>query len=104
MELVTVRDLRIRPGDVWRRLRDHHDVVITSNGRPIAVMVEVAEGSDIDDTLAALRRIRAQSAVSRMRRTAAAKGLDQLTSDDVDAEIAATRRERGVNRRSKPST
>ena len=94
MELVTVRDLRIRPGDVWRRLREKHDVVVTSNGRPIAVMVEVGEGADVEDILAALRRARAQAAVSRMRRVAAAQGLDQLTPGEIDAEIAATRRER----------
>lgn len=94
MDFITVRDLRIRPADVWRRLREKHDLVITSSGRPIAVMVDVGDGEDIEATLITLRRARAQAAITRMRRTAAEKGLDRLTPDDIDAEIAAARRER----------
>lgn len=95
MDFVTVRDLRIRPADVWRRLREKRDLVVTSNGRPIAIMVEVGDGEDVEATLVALHRVRAQAAITRMRRSAAAKGLDRLSPDDIDAEIAAARRERG---------
>ena len=95
MDFVTVRDLRIRPADVWRSLREKRDLVITSSGRPIAVMVEVGEGEDVEATLIALRRVRAQAAISRMRRSAAAQGLDRMTPEEIDAEIAAARRERG---------
>jgi antitoxin (DNA-binding transcriptional repressor) of toxin-antitoxin stability system len=79
---------------VWRRLREKRDLVITSSGRPIAVMVEVGEGEDVEATLTALRRVRAQAAISRMRRAAADRGLDRLTADEIDAEIVAARRER----------
>jgi len=95
MDFVTVRDLRIRPADVWRRLREKRDLVVTSNGRPIAIMVEVGEDEDVGATLVALQRVRAQAAISRMRRSASAQGLDRLSPDDIDAEIAAARRERG---------
>lgn len=96
MDFVTVRDLRIRPADVWRRLREKHDLVITSNGHPIAVMVDVGEGEDVEATLIVLRRARAQAAIARMRRTATVKGLDRLTPEEIGAEVAAARRERGA--------
>ena len=37
MEFITVRDLRVRPGHIWERLAQQRDIVVTSNGRPIAL-------------------------------------------------------------------
>jgi prevent-host-death family protein len=92
MEFIPVRDLRVRPGEVWRRLRQKREVVITSGGRPIAVLIGV-EG-DVEETVAAVRRARAQMAVSRLRQSAAEQGLDRLTGEEIEAEIQASRRER----------
>ncbi len=93
MEFITVRDLRVRPGQVWKRLAEKRDVIVTSNGRPIAVLSAVSEGN-VDETLIALRRARAQMAVSHMRQSAAAQGLDQMTMDEIDEEIRRARQER----------
>lgn len=94
MDFVTVRDLRLRPGDVWRRLRSGKDLVLTTSGRPIALMVGLDDDDDVEATLRALRRARAQAAVARLRQDAAATGRDRLSDEEVDAEIAAARRER----------
>ena len=93
MELITVRDLRVRPGEVWQRLREAQDLVLTSSGRPIALLIDL-EGADVEEVLQAVRRARAQMAVSRIRQRSAERGLDRLSSDDIQAEIAAVRRER----------
>ncbi len=90
MGYVTVRDLRLRPGEVWQKLREQGQLVLTNNGRPVAIIAEVAE-EDVEATLAALRRARAQAAVSRMRASAQEQNLDKLAAEDVDAEIAAVR-------------
>jgi prevent-host-death family protein len=92
MEFIPVRDLRVRPGEVWRRLRQKREVVITSGGRPIAVLIGVED--DVEETITAVRRARAQMAVSRLRQSAAAQGLDRLTGEEIEAEIQASRRER----------
>ena len=94
MEFITIRDLRIRPGEVWRLLRRQQELVLTSNGRPIAVLLDVPEG-DVETTLAVLRRARAQLAVSRLREEAAEEGLDRLSAEQLEAEITAARHERG---------
>jgi len=94
MDFVTVRELRIRPGEVWRRLREKRDLVLTSSGRPIALLVSIDEGDDVEDTLGALRRARAQLAVSRLRRAAATVGADRLSDEEIQAEIDNARRER----------
>ncbi|MBE2232672.1 MAG: type II toxin-antitoxin system Phd/YefM family antitoxin [Anaerolinea sp.] len=88
MGYVTVRDLRVRPGDVWEKLREQGEMILTSNGRPMAILAQVDE-TDVEATLAALRRARAQAAVARMRRAAA-----QMSEAEIDAEIDAVRRER----------
>ena len=93
MNLITIRDLRVRPGEVWRRLRKEQDLVLTSSGRPIALLIDL-EGENIEEALQAVRRARAQMAVSRMRQRAAERGLDKLSAEDIQAEIDAARRER----------
>lgn len=93
MEFVTIRDLRLKPAKVWDKLRQQRELILTSNGRPVAVIAEVGE-NDVEETVAALRRARAQVAVSRLRRAAAERGADKLSAAEIEAEIAQVRRER----------
>jgi prevent-host-death family protein len=93
MEFVTIRDLRLKPGDVWEKLRQQREIILTSNGRPVAVIAGVGE-NDVEETVAALRRARAQAAVSRLRRAAAERGTNKLPAAEIEAEIVQVRRER----------
>ncbi len=83
MKFVSSRELRISPGTVWRKLEEVKDLVITSNGRPIAVLTR-ADESSLEDVLASLRAGRAQRAVMEMRRAALARGLNKWSAKDVD--------------------
>lgn len=93
MKFVTVRDFRIRPGSVWSNLEKKEEVVITSNGKPIALLTGVTDVT-FDETLRALRRAKAELAVSRMRQTALKKGLSGLTAKEIETEITAARKKR----------
>ena len=93
MEFITVRDLRTRPSKVWDKLRQQQDLVLTSNGRPIAVLSHVDEDG-VQEALASLRRARAQAALSRLRAAATERGLDRLSPDEIDKEISTARAER----------
>ncbi len=90
MEYVTIRDLRLKPGEVWDKLRRQGELILTSNGRPVAIISDVNE-ENVEETVAALRGARALAAVSRMRRAAAESGLDRLSEDEIEAEIAELR-------------
>lgn len=90
MEFVSSREIRVNPKPVFERLEDEKEVVITSRGKPVALLLGV-DGENLEDTVRAVRRARAELAVSRMRRNAADKGLK---TGEIDAEIAAVRRER----------
>jgi prevent-host-death family protein len=89
MQYVSVRDFRIRPRDVWEKLKQG-DVVVTSSGSPVAVLVSVA-AEELEETLLALRRARAQMAVSHMRRAAASTRTDRLSELEIEQEIQQAR-------------
>ena len=96
MKYLSSRDLRDTPGTLKDQVRDE-DVVLTANGRPVAVVIGVAEG-DIEETLAVIRQTRAMRAVSRMRRDACEQGADKLSEAEVEREIRAARAERHRSR------
>lgn len=88
MKFVAVRDLRIQPAEVWQQLRAESELILTSNGHPIALLVDLSD-VEVVATLEAVRRARAQVAVSQMRRAAQAR--PPITEEEIEAEIAATR-------------
>ena len=93
MNFVSVRELRSRSADVWRSLAREKDLVVTSNGKPIAVL-SATTGSTLEESLAALRQARAQLAVAAMQRRASETGADRMPLDEVNAEIDTVRRTR----------
>ena len=90
MDFVSSRELRVNPRPVFERLEGEHEVVVTSRGKPVALMLGV-EGEDVEEVVRSVRRARAELAVSRMRGTAAERGLAEA---DVEDEIEAVRRGR----------
>lgn len=94
MKFISFRELRDNPGAVWEELQEQ-DLVVTSNGKPVGLLVPISEES-LEETLLSLRRARAMAAVSRLRQHAAATGLDALSPEDIQAEIDAARRDRPV--------
>ncbi len=93
MRFVTIRDLRGRPGEVWTKLSREQDLVLTSNGKPIAILSAVSEET-LEASLIALRQARAIAAVEAMQSQSATAGTDKLALDEINTEIAATRKTR----------
>lgn len=93
MRFVTVRDLRGKSGQIWRQLPDEKDMIITSNGRPVALLSAISEDT-IEQSLVAIRRARAIAAVESMQSRSVKAGTDRMTLDEINAEIAAVRKER----------
>ncbi len=97
MKFVSVRDLKNQPGAVWESLKDGEDIVVTSNGKPFALLVETDEAS-LEQQLKEMRFAKARLALSRLRKQAQEAGLDKLTSDEIDELIARTRKKRREGR------
>ena len=92
MKFLSTRDLRNRPGYV-RKLAQREDLVLTANGKPIAMLLGVEE-DELEETAHAIRQARAQRALSRLRKEAARRGLDKASPGSIDAQIQAVRSKR----------
>lgn len=93
MKFITVRDIRTSPAQIWKQLPEEQEMVITNNGRPIALLTPISDQS-LEQTLTAVRRARAMAAVQSMQQTARDLGLDAMTENEINEEIRAARRER----------
>ncbi|MFO8007763.1 MAG: hypothetical protein R6V05_08515 [Candidatus Brocadiia bacterium] len=93
MKFVTVRQLRASTAKLRKDLEKDREIVVTVNGRPFALMTPI-EPDTVEEEVLALRRARAQAALSRTRAKAQADGLDRVSMDEIDAVIASVRRER----------
>ena len=93
MKFVSVRDFRIRPGDIWKQLKIDKDIIITSNGKPIAILNPV-EAENLESSIAVLRRARALLALEEIQKESALKGIDKLSEEEIEEEIKSSRSER----------
>lgn len=93
MKFISIRDLRNDIAGLRRDLQADRELVVTANGKPIAVMTRV-EPDNVEEEILALRRARARSALSRIRASSAAKGIDRLTMEQIDSIVARARHER----------
>ena len=93
MKFITVRDLRSRSAEVWRKLSEEQDLVITSNGRPIAI-VSATDEDHFEQTLRERRQARALCAVKELQERSIERGLDRLGHKEIDAEVRDVRKGR----------
>lgn len=93
MKFVSVREFRTKTAAIRRELEQQHDLVLTANGRPFAILSS-ADPDNLEEQLLALRRARARMALDRVRARAKESGSATLSAADIDREIAAARRDR----------
>ena len=93
MKFLSVRDLRTKSAQVWRDLPLEKEMVITNNGRPVAVITSVNEET-VEKSLASWRQVRATQAIVSVQKESMIKGTDNITMDQIDSEIKEARRER----------
>jgi antitoxin (DNA-binding transcriptional repressor) of toxin-antitoxin stability system len=93
MKFLSVRDLRGKSAEVWKELPVEREMIITSNGRPIAILAAISE-SNLEESLSAFRQARSVEAVATLQRRSADQGTDKITMDEIDVEIKAVRNKR----------
>jgi antitoxin (DNA-binding transcriptional repressor) of toxin-antitoxin stability system len=91
MKFVTIRDLRLRATQVWKQLQKEKELVITSNGKPVALLSGVNE-DNLESSIFALRRSRAVLAANRIQNQSVKKGKDEISEKEIGDEIRAVRR------------
>lgn len=93
MQFMAVRDLRGKSAEAWEKLEKERELVITSNGKPIAIMTAVSE-ENLEEALTVMRRLQAILAAEALQKRSAEKGLDKLSAREIDKEIQAVRHAR----------
>ena len=79
------------PKSIWNTLSADGEVIITNNGKPTALILNISE-TNFDEVVKAVRQAKAMIAFNRMRAKAAESGY--MTDGEIQAEIAAYRKEK----------
>jgi len=93
MKFIGIRDFRNKSSKIWDELNKEKEMIITFNGKPVAILSAVSEGN-LEENLSAFRRVRAINAVTALQRSSVKMGTDKLTIEEINSEIKAERNKR----------
>lgn len=91
MKFITVRDFRTYPKKIWDELKTVQEMIITNNGKPVALLTPLME-VNLEDTIKAMRQAKAKMAVEKMRSISIKKGNNKLSAKELDKQIGAVRK------------
>ena len=97
MNLIAIKDLK-QPRRLKERLRAENELLLTSDGRPVAVLVNVGSAEDPESILQSIRDSRSRLALSRIREVSRRSGVSRFTPEQIDREITAARKMRKTRR------
>jgi hypothetical protein len=90
MEFVPYRVLRNQPSELRKKLDEKGELVVTVDGEPMAIMLQIPKGS-LEDLVMLLSQVRARLAVATIREQARKSGLNKMTVEQVNALVKETR-------------
>jgi antitoxin (DNA-binding transcriptional repressor) of toxin-antitoxin stability system len=93
MHLIAIKDLK-QPRLLKQRLLAERELLLTSDGRPVAVLVDIGPTEDPEGVIQAIRDSRSRMALSQTRDAARCAGTSSITMRDIDREIAFARKAR----------
>jgi antitoxin (DNA-binding transcriptional repressor) of toxin-antitoxin stability system len=93
MKFITVRDFRTSSADIWKILPKEQEMVITNNGKPVALLTPLSDKT-MEETLSAVRRARAINAVKLIQQQSIKNETNKMTLEEINAEIKLSRKER----------
>jgi antitoxin (DNA-binding transcriptional repressor) of toxin-antitoxin stability system len=93
MRFVTVRDFRTKSSEIWKTLPEEQEMVVTNNGKPVALLIPTTD-RDVFDLIQDIAGRRAMAAMGESQRISKENGNDKMTLEEINEEIAAARREK----------
>jgi antitoxin (DNA-binding transcriptional repressor) of toxin-antitoxin stability system len=91
MKFVSVRDFRTSSASIWKKLSGEREMIVTNNGKPIALLTPLSDET-LEDTVSAVRRAKAINAVKRMQEISVDLGNDKMTLEEINAIISDVRK------------
>ena len=95
MQFLSVQEFTKSPQAALTSLSKSEKVVLTSNGKPSALMI-YADESTLEDTLADLRRLSAKRDLFDLQMQSIENGTDGMSMEEINAEIKLARQERNA--------
>jgi antitoxin (DNA-binding transcriptional repressor) of toxin-antitoxin stability system len=92
MKFVSVRDFRTSSAKIWKTLPEEQEMVITNNGKPIALLTPLSDKT-LENTLSAIRQAKAINAVKIIQQESLKKGMEKTTMEEIDEEIKRIRKQ-----------
>ena len=91
--MIASRELSAKPGKVWTKVAKEGSVGVTRDGQPVGIILPTSAATLLDD-MREVAFARARRAASRIRTSAARDAVDNLSINEIDAEIRRSRRAR----------
>ena len=91
MEFLSIREFTASPRKTRETLKRSGKIVLTNNGKPSMLVFDIA-GQDFENIINMLNRAEAMRLLEEIQTQAVRGGLDNMTMDEIDTEIAASRR------------
>ena len=90
MEFVPYRLLRNQPSELRKKLEEKGELVVTVDGEPLAIMLQIPKGN-LEDLVLLLSQVRAQLAAAAIREQARTSGRKGMTVKQADMLVRETR-------------
>jgi len=90
---IASREFSARPGQALAAVACVGRVLVTSAGKPKAIMIPISEATFMDD-MNLLDPLEMKRAIAKAQEDSVRNGTDKLTLDEINAEIAVVRANR----------
>ena len=93
MKFISVRDFRTSPAQIWKRLPEEQEMIITNNGKPIALLTPLTD-TTLEETVSAVRKAKAINAIKLMQQKSIKMNTNKMGIAEIDKEIEEVRKEK----------
>ena len=93
MSTISINELKQQPDEQWLKSVDKEDLIVTSQGQPVAVLRPI-NPENLEPTLSTLRSVRAMLALEALQKAAEANGTADISMSEINKEIQAARQSR----------
>jgi len=91
MEFLGIRGFTAFPRKTRETLERSGKIILTNNGKPSMPVFDIA-GQDFENIIDTLNRAEAMRLLEEIQMQAAIGGLNNMTMDEIDAEVAVSHR------------
>jgi hypothetical protein len=93
MEFLSIREFTASPRKTRETLKRSGKIVLTNNGKPSMLVFDIA-GQDFENIIDTINRAEAMRLLDEIQMQAVRGGLNNMTMDEIDTEVAASRKKK----------